>query len=415
MRIALGVTGGIAAYKAAELLRLLQDRGLEVQVVMTRAAREFVTPLTFASLSGRPVITGLFEATGEHHDVASDIEHIAVAQSLDALVVAPATADTLARLAHGQADDFLSALYLATRAPVVVAPAMNVNMWEHKATQANLSLLRERGVRIVEPDAGYLACGMTGMGRLAAVEKIAEAVFAALGLREDFCGETLLVTAGPTHEPMDRVRHLTNRSSGKMGYALAEAGHRRGARVVLVSGPTHLDPPSGVELQAVETADQMAEAVLERLETASIVVMAAAVADYQAVTIVPGKIKKNHGNLSIELKPTRDILAEMAGRRQPGQVIVGFAAETEHLVENAARKLRAKGADLMVANDVTRNGAGFYEDTNIVTLIFPDGKVTPLEKMSKFDVANRVLDAVTEIKRSKFQVAPNGPQNARSN
>lgn len=406
MRIALGVTGGIAAYKAAELLRLLQDRGVEVQVIMTRAAREFITPLTFASLSGRQVITGLFETTaGEDPNVESAIEHIAVAQSIDALVIAPATADVLAKLAHGQADDFLSTLYLATRAPVVVAPAMNVNMWEHAATQANLSLLRGRGVRIVEPDAGYLACGMTGAGRLAAVEEIARVVFETLGLREDFLNETMLVTAGPTHEPLDRVRHLGNRSSGKMGYALAEAGRRRGARVMLVSGPTHLNPPSGVEIKSVETADQMAEAVLERLEAASIVVMAAAVADYQAASVVPGKIKKNHGNLSIELKPARDILAEIARLRRPGQVIVGFAAETDHLLENASEKLRSKRLDLMVANDVTQEDAGFYGDTNIVTLVFPDGKLKPLEKMSKFEVANRVLDEVVEMKKDKSRIA----------
>lgn len=399
MRIALGVTGGIAAYKAAELLRLLQDRGLEVQVVMTRAAREFVTPLTFASLSGRRVITDLFGNSDSPPNLESAIEHIAVAQSIDALVIAPATADVLAKLAHGVADDFLTTLYLATRAPVIVAPAMNVNMWQHAATQANLSLLRERGVRIVEPEAGYLACGMEGAGRLAAVEAIAKEAFETLGMRNDLQNETLLITAGPTHEPLDLVRHLSNRSSGKMGYALAEASRRRGARVCLISGPTHLEPPSAVEVNRVQTADQMAEAVLKQLAEASVVIMAAAVADYQAASVVQGKIKKNHGNLSIELKPARDILSEISNRRQRGQLVVGFAAESDHLLENAIEKMKAKHVDLMVANDITQEGAGFDVETNIVTLLFPDGRTKPLPKMSKFEVANHVLDEIAELRK----------------
>ena len=281
MRVALGVTGGIAAYKAAELLRVLQDKGVEVQVVMTRHAGAFVRPLTFAALSGRKVITEMFGEGGTEANVESAIEHIAVAQSIEALVIAPATANVMAKLAHGVADDFLTTLCLATKAPVIVAPAMNVNMWEHAATRQNVETLRARGVRVVEPDEGYLACGMTGAGRLASVEAIARTVFATLGLRDDLQGETLLVTAGPTEEPLDAVRFLSNRSSGKMGYALAEAGRRRGARVVLVSGPTNLDPPAGVTLARVSTAEEMAGAVVANLDAATVVLMAAAVADFR--------------------------------------------------------------------------------------------------------------------------------------
>src|SRR5512141_77307 len=263
MRIALGVSGGIAAYKAAEILRLLQDRGLNVQVVMTRAAQEFVKPLTFAALSGEKVITGMF-APGEEHEanIDSAIEHIAVAQSIDALVVVPATADVLAHFAQGIATDFLTTLYLATTAPVVVAPAMNVNMWNHPATQANLEILRKRGVRIVEPGSGYLACGMLGPGRLAESDSIVAAVLEVLGASQDFTGETVLITAGPTREAIDPVRYISNRSSGKMGYALAEAALRRGARVLLVSGPTALKPPEGAEFVPVETAADMRHTVL---------------------------------------------------------------------------------------------------------------------------------------------------------
>lgn len=401
MRIALGVTGGIAAYKAAEVLRLLQDRDLDVQVIMTDSACKFITPLTFASLSGHKVITDLFE--GSEPNLESSIEHIAVAQGIDALVIAPATADVLARMAQGIANDFLTTLYLATQAPVIVAPSMNVNMWDHAATQANLATLRERGVVVVEPDAGYLACGMTGTGRLRDPEIIAQAVFHALGLTDDMKGETLLVTAGPTHEPLDAVRHLANRSSGKMGYALAEAGRRRGARVLLVSGPTHLDAPTGVSIERVETAGEMAEAVIKKLDEASVIVMAAAVADYQAESIAPEKIKKSNGSLTLRLKPTRDILSEIAAHRRPGQFVAGFAAETENVVENAAAKLAAKQLDLMVANDVTRDGAGFDADTNIVTLLFPDGRRKHLEKASKLAIARQVLDEIVALRKTQAE------------
>ncbi len=402
MRVGLGISGGIAAYKAAELLRLLQDKGLEVQVIMTPAARQFVTPLTFAAISGRKVITGIFETAGQDPNVESAIEHIAVAQGIDALVIAPATADFLAKMAHGLADDFLSTLYLATRAPVMVAPAMNVNMWEHPATQANLELLRARGIRVIEPDSGYLACGMTGAGRLAAVETIAGAVFQALRISEDLAGEVALVTAGPTEEPMDPVRYLSNRSSGKMGYALGEAARRRGARVILVTGPVALEPPAGVEVERVRSTHEMAEAVLRRLSEATVVIMTAAVSDYQPAEIRAEKIKKQNGTLSLNLKPTRDILSEISARRKPGQIIVGFAAETTNLIEHATQKLRAKNLDLMVANDVTQEGAGFEVDTNIVTLVFPDGRIQSFERMSKIEVARQILNTLPEIRRGSF-------------
>jgi phosphopantothenoylcysteine decarboxylase/phosphopantothenate--cysteine ligase len=399
MRVALGVAGGIAAYKAGELVRLLQDKGLDVQVVMTRNAREFITPLTFAALSGHKVITDLFGEAQGSSNVESAIEHIAVAQSVDALVIAPATANVLAKMAHGIADDFLTTLGLATKAPVIVAPAMNVNMWEHSATQENLETLRRRGVRVVNPDEGYLACGMTGAGRLASPECIAQAVFDTLGLREDLKGETVLVTAGPTEEPLDAVRYISNRSSGKMGYALAEASRRRGARVLLVSGPTRIDPPSVSVMEQVRTAEEMAQAVFRHLDEATVILMVAAVADFRPTDVNPGKIKKQQGVPEVKMEATTDIVAEMGRRRRDAHLIVGFAAETEHLLDNAAAKLREKRLDLVVANDVTQDGAGFDVDTNIVTLLFPDGRMKALEKMSKLEVANRVLDEVVEIRR----------------
>ncbi len=411
MRVALGVTGGIAAYKSAELVRRLQDRGLEVQVVMTAAARQFVTPLTFASLSGRKVITDLFSHEGGEANLESAIEHIAVAESIDALVIAPATADLIAKIARGFADDFLTTLCLATRAPILVAPAMNVNMWENSATRENVAILRERGIGIIEPDEGYLACGMTGAGRLAGVEAIARTVFETLGLRDDLAGETLLVTAGRTEEALDPVRYLSNRSSGKMGYALAEAGRRRGARVILVSGPANLEPPAGVDLVRVRSAEEMADAVLRHLDESTVLLMAAAVADFRPAKSEPRKIKRGGGAPVLKFRPTRDILREVGGRRKPGQLLVGFAAESDKVIENAEAKLRAKRLDLVVANDVTQPGAGFDVDTNIVTLLFRGGRKLPLEKMSKQDVAHRILDAVVEL-RSGTDAAVAGIANA---
>lgn len=405
MRAALGVAGGIAAYKAAELLRILQERGLEVQVVMTRAAREFITPLTFASLSGRKVITEMFGEAGADANVESAIEHIAVAQSIDVLVVAPATANLIAKMAHGIADDFLTTLCLATKAPIIVAPAMNVNMWENPAVQENLEVLRRRGLNVLQPDEGYLACGMTGAGRLASVESIAQAVFETLGLRQDLKDETILVTAGRTEEALDAVRYVSNRSSGKMGYSLAEASRRRGARVILVSGPTHLEPSPGVGVERVRTTEEMAEAVLRHLDEASVVLMAAAVADFRPAEAPTHKIKKQDPLPPLKLERTRDILAEIARCRRPDQLMVGFAAESDNVLENAAEKLRVKRLDLIVANDVTQAGAGFEVETNIVTLLFPGGRQKPLAKMSKFEVANCVLDEVVEMRKAGIRVA----------
>ncbi|MBZ5539795.1 MAG: bifunctional phosphopantothenoylcysteine decarboxylase/phosphopantothenate--cysteine ligase CoaBC [Acidobacteriia bacterium] len=405
MRITLGVTGGVAAYKAAELARRLQQEGFSVQVVMTRSAREFITPLTFAALTGQKVITELFAAdSGGPPNLDSAIEHIAVAQRTDLLLVAPATAETLAKFARGLADDFLSTLYLAATAPVVVAPAMNVNMWQHAATQENVAMLRARGVRIVEPGEGYLACGMTGAGRLAEIDEILAAVREALQLKHDLQGETVLVTAGPTCEDLDPVRYLTNRSSGKMGYAVAEAAARRGARVILVSGPVALAAPEGMERVSVRTAEEMHRAVLEKFPSCTAAVFAAAVADYRPAEKRTQKMKRNKAPLTISLEPTPDILADVA--RQKGQrVLVGFAAETEHLAENARKKLAAKNADLIVANDVSAPGAGFDQDTNVVTLFARDERESALPQMSKFEVAQRILDEVLRL-RATPRLAP---------
>ncbi len=400
MKIALGVTGGVAAYKAAELVRRLQQEKLDVQVVMTRSAQEFITPLTFAALTGKKVITEMFgERDASPANVESAIEHIAVAQRIDLLLVAPATADILGHFAHGIAGDFLTTLYLATKAPVVVAPAMNVNMWEHPATQSNLAALRARGVHVVDPDEGYLACGMTGAGRLAATEAIAKKVLSVLGLRHDLEGQSVLVTAGPTCEDLDPVRFLTNRSSGKMGYAIADASVRRGAHVILVSGPTDLRIPESVDWVPVRTTEEMRTAVLERCGEANIVIMAAAVADYRPAASQAQKLKRGDAGLTIELEPTPDILAQLGGNKG-GRTIVGFAAETERIAENARAKLQRKGADIIVANDVTQEGAGFDTDTNIVTLFLRDGREIPLPKLSKFDVANRILDQILTLRAS---------------
>ena len=403
MKIALGVTGGVAAYKAAELVRRLQQEKLDVQVVMTRAAQEFIAPLTFAAITGQKVITDMFRDAGAGPaNVESAIEHIAVAQRIDLLLVAPATADILGKFAHGIAEDFLGTLYLATKAPVIVAPAMNVNMWEHAATQENVAALRARGVHVVDPDEGYLACGMTGAGRLAATETIAKKVCEVLGLRRDLEGQTVLVTAGPTREDIDPVRYLTNRSSGKMGYALAEAAQRRGAHVILVSGPTERKIPEGVDWVPVRSTEEMRRAVLERAGNSHIAVLAAAVADYRPAAVEEKKIKRGEGSFTLELEPTPDILAELGRERRQGdarRVLVGFAAETDRMAENARQKLARKGADMIVANDVTQEGAGFDTDTNIVTLFLRDGREIPLPKMNKLEVANHILDHALEIQR----------------
>jgi len=408
MKVALGVTGGIAAYKAAEVVRLLQDRGVRVQVVMTDAAQEFVRPLTFAALSGEKVITGMFSGSDAEPNLDSAVEHIAVAQSIGALLVAPATADVLAKFAQGIANDFLTSLYLATKAPVIVAPAMNVNMWEHPATRANLEILRQRGVHIVEPDSGYLACGMIGAGRLAEPEHIVAATLERLGVAQDLAGETVLVTAGPTHEPVDPVRYIGNRSSGKMGYALAEAALRHGAHVVLVSGPTTLTPPSAAETIFVETAQQMRTAVLDRWEKAGIIIMAAAVADYHVKNVSLEKIKRS-GPMDLHLEPNPDVLADLGSLRHASgkttPLLIGFAAETTNLLENARAKLTKKRVDAIVLNDVARADIGFNSDRNEVTVVTAQD-ATVIPEASKLDVAQKILAAAVRLRRQQATLVP---------
>jgi phosphopantothenoylcysteine decarboxylase/phosphopantothenate--cysteine ligase len=406
MKIALGVTGGIAAYKAAEVLRLLQERGVSVQVIMTRAAQEFVRPLTFAALSGQKVITEMFGEGNAEPNVDSAVEHIAVAQEIDALLIVPATADTLAKLAQGIANDFLSTLYLATTAPVIIAPAMNVNMWEHPATRGNLDTLRSRGVHVVEPGAGYLACGMVGSGRLADPQQIVVETLAVLGVSQDLSGETVLITAGPTYEPIDPVRFLGNRSSGKMGYAIAEAALRRGAKVMLITGPTALTPPSAAEVVHVETAEQMRSAVMQHFPDASIVIKTAAVADYTAKHRSDQKIKRK-GEMTLDLVPTADILAELGSRRvKPSQVIIGFAAETEDGLAHARAKLRNKKVDAIVMNDVSQPGIGFGSERNAATIITAFEEID-LPEMPKSKLAQRVLETAIKLRAARAsEVAP---------
>ena len=390
MKILLGVGGGIAAYKSAELARLLMERGHEVQVIMTAAAQEFVRPLTFAALTGRKVLTDLFA-------IESAIEHISVAQEHELLVIAPATADLMAQFASGLADDFLSTLYLAFTGPVVVAPAMNVNMWEHAATQKNVETLRQRGHRIVGPDAGYLACGMTGAGRLVDPEAIAEAVGREIQRRRDLEDETVLVTAGPTQEPLDPVRYISNRSSGKMGYALAEAAAARGARVILISGPVHLPPPRGVTVVPVRTAIEMRDAVLTHLGPVGIVIKAAAVADFHLARVPDQKVKKTAARISIELDPTPDILSEL-GRKKGDRLLVGFAAETQNLQQEARRKMESKNCDMVVGNLVGGSETGFESDQNEVVLVLRTGEVIPVSRASKREIADRIFDELLKLR-----------------
>lgn len=399
MRVTVGVTGGIAAYKSAELVRALQKQDLEVHVVMTEAASRFVQPLTFATLTGHRVITSLWSGWEEGQTEQNGIDHIAEAQWTDLLVVAPATADVLAKFAHGLADDFLSTMYLATEAPVIVAPAMNSNMWAHPAVQANVEVLRQRGVRILEPGSGELACGMVGAGRMAEVDAIVQAAVNTLGNRHDLRGETVLVTAGGTREALDPVRYIGNRSSGKMGYALAEAAHSRGARVILISGPTALQPPAHCEVIKVTTAGEMRSSVMERMAESTLVVKAAAVADYRALTPSEQKLKRT-GPLTLELAPTEDILAEVVRQRRPGQLIVGFAAETENGVANGRAKLLRKGVDAIVLNDVSRSDVGFDADENAVTFLTAQTSIE-LEKMPKRQLADRILDEILTLRRPR--------------
>ncbi|MBK6313680.1 MAG: bifunctional phosphopantothenoylcysteine decarboxylase/phosphopantothenate--cysteine ligase CoaBC [Blastocatellia bacterium] len=397
-RVALAVTGCIGAYKAAEILRLLQQDGVDVRVAMTESAQRFVGPVTFEGLSGHPVITSMWEpsATGA-------IRHIELAQSIDLLVVAPATANILAKFANGICDDFVTTLYVSTTVPVLVAPAMNVEMLHHPATQENLARLAARGVHIVESGSGYLACGMVGEGRLAEPREIADRALELLHSssgRRDLEGQRVLVTAGPTRELIDPVRFVTNRSSGRMGYAVAEAAAARGAEVVLVSGPVTIDAPSGVTIVRVETAAEMAKATLERVEWSTLIVKSAAVADYRPTAVADRKIKKSGETMTIELEKTQDILAAV-GAVKGDRMLVGFAAETDDLVANARKKLESKNADLIVANDVTLDGAGFDGDTNIAVIVGRNGQADELPMMSKRKLADRILDAALAAAASR--------------
>jgi phosphopantothenoylcysteine decarboxylase/phosphopantothenate--cysteine ligase len=423
MKVALGVTGCIAAYKAVEILRGLQKRGVEVQVLMTRHATEFVGPLTFQSISGLPVITDMFAPSND-----PEIKHIQVAQSIDLLLVAPATANTLAKFANGIADDFLSTVYISTTAATLAAPAMNVEMWGHAATQDNVRRLKERGVLFVDPGEGYLACKTVGAGRLAEPAEIVERALeilardskdklerrattdddAAQNSSPDLTGEHVLITAGPTYEAIDPVRGITNRSSGKMGYALAEAAVASGAQVTLVSGPVALTPPDGARTIRVKSAAEMHSAVMENVKGATLLIMSAAVADYRPARASNQKIKKSSGNgLVLELEQTEDILAAV-GRAKTSEVIVGFAAETENVIVNARRKLLDKGADLIVANDVSATDSGFDVETNKITLVSAS-EIVEMPLLTKREAADRILEAAMQIKQARVATLRNIP------
>jgi phosphopantothenoylcysteine decarboxylase / phosphopantothenate---cysteine ligase len=406
MNVLLGVTGCIGAYKAAEILRGLQRGGARVRVVMTRSATEFVRPLTFEALSGRPVVTEMYDRP----DYA-EIEHITLAREADLLLVAPATANVIAKFAHGVADDFLSTLYLSNTNPVLVAPAMNVEMWKHPATQANVALLRGRGVAFVEPESGYQACGEIGVGRLAEAGRIVERALSIITTRvttpnpeprtpSDLAGEHVLITAGPTVEDIDPVRFITNRSSGKMGYALAEVALARRAQVTLVSGPTKLAPPAGAAFVAVRSAAEMYAAVMKHVAGASVFIGCAAVADYRPVNRAEQKIKKQgRSGITLELEATEDIIAAVgASADRAGRIVIGFAAESESLLDNAAKKLREKGLDLIVANDITRPDAGFDAETNAATILRRDGSREELPLQGKRALAERVLGEIVRLR-----------------
>ncbi len=397
-RVALGVTGGIAAYKAAEILRGLQRAGCTVRVAMTQRACEFVQPLTFRALSGSHVIVDDYAA-----DNPDPIAHITFSQSVDLLIVAPATAGIIAKFANGVADDFLSSTYLASTAPILIAPAMNTSMWHHPATQRNLLRLREDGVHIIEPDEGEMACGTIGPGRLSDPERIVQAALVLLGAQEekiqDLIGEHLLITVGATREEIDPVRFISNRSSGRMGFAIAEAARKRGALVTIVSGQTTVQPPVDAKVLGVTSAEEMYRAVTHELPEASVFIGAAAVADYRPAVRAPQKIKKTEGELTLALERTVDILDEVGSSRQPNLLVIGFAAETDNLLANALEKLRRKNLDVIIANDVTSNGAGFDSTTNVITIVRGDAE-TPLQfpLMSKSEAAEKILDEIPRLR-----------------
>lgn len=391
--IVLGVTGSIAAYKAAEIASLLIKKGYKVEVVMTRSATQFITPLTLQSITQSPVHTEMFAAPRQW-----EIEHISLAQKADLLLVAPATANIIGKVAGGIADDLLSTTIMATRAPVIFAPAMNVGMYENPVFQHWMNFLRGYGFLFIEPDEGRLACGARGKGRLPPPERIVSYVEDVLNRQDELSGIRVLVTAGPTREPLDAVRFLSNYSSGKMGYALAEEAKKRGARVTLISGPTKLEPPQGVNLISVQTAEEMFNAVKENFAAADVVIKAAAVADFRPRWVTSGKIKKEAANLLLELEPTPDILAYL-GQHKSNQILVGFAAETEDLLVNAREKLARKNLDMIVANDLTEEGAGFDVDTNVATILFPEGEAVELPRLTKKELAGVILDQVAKLLR----------------
>jgi phosphopantothenoylcysteine decarboxylase/phosphopantothenate--cysteine ligase len=393
MKIALGVSGGIACYKAAEILRRLQDRGFDVAVVMTKGAAQFVTPLTFQALSGNKVYMDIFEGASSGSDPASAYDHIFLAQRIDLFLIAPATADCIAKMAAGIADDFLTTFHLAVQSPVVVAPAMNTRMWEHASVQANLRTLQSRGVHIVQPEIGRMACNTYGPGRLAPVDVIVDYAAGLLSRSQDLKGRRVLVTAGPTVEDIDPVRFLSNRSSGKMGFAIAQAARTRGAEVTLISGPTDLEFPGVVRVRSTE---EMRQAVVERFNQADVVIKAAAPLDFRPKTVASQKIKKAKAGSSLDLEPTPDILQEL-GARKDGKVLVGFAAETEDLAKNARAKLKAKNLDLIVVNPVGGPDSGFASDTNRASIIDADGAVQDIPLMSKSQMAEAILDRVTAL------------------
>jgi len=386
-QILLGVSGGIAAYKACELTRLLIKARAKVEVVMTENAARFVPPLTFETLSGHPVHTGMFN---QH---SNPLVHIELADRTELLVIAPATANIIGKIANGVADDLLTTLYLATKAKVLVCPAMNVNMYEHAAVRENLAKLKARGVEVLEPESGELACGWEGKGRLPDPDLIAEACEYLLAPKH-FTGKKIMVTAGPTREALDPVRFISNRSSGKMGYALARAARANGAEVMLVSGPSALRPPLGVKRVSVESADDMRKACEKYSREADIVIMAAAVSDFRPRAEARSKIKKEKGLARIELEKTPDVIAEMGKRKRPDQILVGFAAETEELVKNAQKKLKEKNLDMIVANDVSKKGAGFDVDTNIATILPKRGRIEYLPKLTKLELSYRIMDSI---------------------
>ena len=395
-QIVLGVTGGIAAYKACDLTSRLKKAGAQVYVILTKNACQFVSPLTFETLSNHPAVTDTFA-----RPETWEVEHVALAKKADLFVIAPATANILAKMACGIADDMLSTTVLATRAPVLVAPAMNTGMWENAATQRNVETLKQRGVHFIGPDGGYLACGDSGAGRMSEPEAIAEAIDALLHPRRDLEGLSVLVTAGPTQEKIDPVRYITNRSSGKMGYAIARAAQMRGARVTLVSGPTQLQTPQGVEKVDIVSTQDLYQAMMVHAPQADIVIQAAAPADFTPDTVAEQKIKKlGDGMLTLSFRQTPDVAAAVGKNKRPGQVLIGFAAETNDVMKNAGAKLKKKNLDMIVANDVTAPGAGFDVDTNIVTFVTAEKKET-LPCLPKTQVADELLDRALKLMQKR--------------